>query len=219
VRTEHAARREVALASRDLWERGWVANHDGNVTARVAPGRIVATPTGLSKRRLGPDQLLVVDEQKRVVSGRLRAFSELGLHLRVYDRRSDVRAVVHAHPPHATARAVSGHGMRCFLPEAVVSLGVEVPLVPFAPPGDAAERALAPYVEAYDAVLLEGHGVMSWGDDVEQAYLRMELVEHLAHIAWLAERTGGPRPLPEDILPELLRARARAGLGREGRGR
>jgi len=217
-KTEHQLRREVADASIILWERGWVANHDGNVSALAAPGRLVATPTSFSKRLCDVDQLIVVDEDKRVVRGRNRPFSEIGLHFLVYRLRSDVGAVVHAHPPHATARACAGKSLPCFLPESVVSLGREVPLVPFAAPGTDAEKTLGPYVDPYDVVLLEQHGVLAWGVDVEQALLRLELAEHLARIAWLAEVHGGIRALPDDLLRQLLAKRAKAGLGPEGRG-
>lgn len=209
MKTEHEARREVSAISKTLWDRGFVANHDGNVTARVAPGRIVATPTALSKRVIDRDMLLVVDESGRVVQGRLRAFSELGLHLTVYRARADVGAVVHAHPPYATARAASGLPLECFVPEAVVSLGEHVPLVPLAMPGKDAEAALAPFTAVHDVVLLENHGVLAWGDDVEQAYLRLELVEHLSRIASIA----APRSLPAEMKAKLLEARTKAGLG------
>ena len=211
-RTEHRLRREVAATARLLWERGWVANHDGNVTARLSGGLFVSTPTAVSKRLLSAEHLLVMDARGRRVRGALRPFSERGLHLTVYRLRDDVGSVVHAHPPHATAFAAAGRSLPCFLPEAVVSLGPEVPLVPFAPPGEEAEGALEPFVGAYNAVLLENHGVLSWGDDPEQAFLRMELVEHLARIAWLAEPLGGVRALPGELLEQLLQARRRAGL-------
>lgn len=217
MKTEHAVRREVIETSHLLWDRGWVANHDGNVTALAAPGRFIATPTAVSKRVVDADNVIVVDEQGRVVQGRHRAFSELGLHLAVYRRRPDVRAVVHAHPPHATALACAGRALPCFLPEAVVSLGPQVPLVPFGMPGTEAEGRLADYLEAYDAVLLEQHGVLSWGNDCEQALLRMELVEHLAKIAHLAAAHGGVRGLPDAQIAKLLQARKKAGLGPEGR--
>lgn len=218
-RTEHALRREVSDLSKLVWERGWVANHDGNLTALVAPGRILATPTALSKRVIEPDMLIVVDESRRVVRGRLRPFSELGLHLAVYAARPDASAVLHAHPPHATARATTGHALPCFLPESVVSMGAEIPLVPFTAPGAAAEAALAPFLEEAEGVLLEGHGVLTWGADPEQAFLRMELIEHLARIAWLAQATGGVRLLPADLIEQLLAKRAAAGLGPRGRRR
>lgn len=216
-KTEHQLKREVADASAVLWDRGWVANHDGNITALAAPGRLVATPTSFSKRSCTVDQLIVIDEERRVVRGTNRPFSELGLHELVYKLRRDVGAVVHAHSPFATARACTGQALPCFLPESVVSLGHEVPLVPFAAPGAASEKSLGPYVEAYDVVLLEQHGILSWGVDVEQAMLRLELAEHLAHIAYRAEAHGGVRALPDALVRDLLAKRAKAGLGPDGR--
>ncbi|MCS6797974.1 MAG: class II aldolase/adducin family protein [Myxococcota bacterium] len=212
-RTEHALRRDLSVVSRLLWERGWVANHDGNASARLGPGRILVTPTSTSKRLCEPSSMCVVDEKGRHRSGATRPPTEVGLHLCVYAERTDVEAVVHAHPPHATALAVSGRALPCFLPEAVVSLGAQVPLVPLASPGEEAERALRPFVAAHDAVLLEGHGAMAWGTDVEQAYLRLELVEHLARIALLATAAGGPRSLPGPLVDSLL-ARRRQIFGR-----
>jgi L-fuculose-phosphate aldolase len=95
-----------------------------------------------------------------------------------------------------------------------VSLGPVVPRLPFAAPGDAARAALAPYCEEVDAVLLGNHGVLAWGADLEQALLRLELVEHLARIALAAVSAGGVEPLPDAVIGSLLAARAKAGLGR-----
>src|SRR5262249_28865684 len=122
----------------------------------------------------------------------------------------------HAHPPAATGIACSGGRQleRPFIAEAVVSLGPSIPTVPFAAPGAAACAALAPFVGAHDAVLLGNHGALALGADLEQAYLRLELVEHMAQIALHAERAGGVRPLPENALAPLLEARAKAGLAR-----
>ncbi|MEZ4257353.1 MAG: class II aldolase/adducin family protein, partial [Polyangiales bacterium] len=195
-KTEHQLRREVADVSALLWDRGWVANHDGNVTARLPGGGFVATPTGISKRLIRSDGLIVVDATRRVLRGRAKPFSELGLHLVVYGARPDVGAVVHAHPPYATARAVAERALPCFLPEAVVSLGAEVPVVPFTAPGAEAERALGPFVAPFDVVMLGRHGVLAWGDDIEQAFLRLELAEHLAKIASVGAAEPAPLPAP-----------------------
>jgi L-fuculose-phosphate aldolase len=185
-------RAELVSVSQELHRRGWVANHDGNATARLAADRFVATPTATSKRRIDDRNLIEVDGAGKVVGGTGKPFGELGLHLAVYQRRDDVGAVVHAHPPYATALAVSGSRLleRPFIAEAVVSLGPRVPTVPFALPGAAAREALLPFVADHDAVLIANHGALAWGADLEQAYLRLELVE------------------------PLLAARARAGLGK-----
>jgi L-fuculose-phosphate aldolase len=189
-----------------------VANHDGNVTARLGAGRFLATPTATSKREVGPQNLIVVDDKGERVSGDAKPFGEIGLHLTVYANRPDVQAVVHAHPPAATGIACAGSRLleRPFIAEAVVSLGPSIPTVPFALPGRDACAALAAYVGSVDAVLIANHGAMAWGVDLEQAYLRLELVEHLAQIALHAERAGGVKPLPDGALGPLLEARRKA---------
>ena len=216
--SEARLRAELVDYSRRLHSRGWVANHDGNLSVRLGAGRFLCTPTATSKAEVTADSLLIVDESGARVSGPTKPFSELGLHMCIYKDRPDVQAVVHAHPPHATALGASGRCLdRPFLPEAVVSLGPTVPLIPLTAPGAAAVAALAPLVPLYDVVLIAGNGVFAWGDNIEQAYLRLELCEHLARITLLAHPLGGPKALPESMLPGLLEARRRAGLGPEGR--
>lgn len=207
-------RAQVADIAQHLHARGWVANHDGNVTARDG-AQLVATPTATSKRLVGDRSLITVDSKGQVV-GSGRVFGEIGLHLVVYERRPDVGAVVHAHPPYATAISCSrGNPIeRPFIAEALVSLGPKIPKIPYAQPGDAAKQALAPWCELVDAAILGNHGVIAWGADPEQAMLRLELVEHLARIAIEAAPLGGVEPLPAQAIPPLLAARAKAGIGR-----
>ena len=209
-----ALRVQVAAIARQLHAAGWVANHDGNVTARDG-GRFLATPTATSKRLIGERDLIEVDARGQA-HGRGKPFGEIGLHLAVYERRPDVGCVVHAHPPCATAISASAGNPieRPFLAEAVVSLGPRIPKLPYAQPGDAARAALAPWCELVDAVLLGNHGAIAWGADPEQAFLRLELVEHLARIAITAAPIGGVQPLPEAAIAPLLAARAKAGIGR-----
>ncbi|HJZ84662.1 MAG TPA: class II aldolase/adducin family protein [Polyangia bacterium] len=194
-----------------LHARGWVANHEGNLSLRLGPGRIVVTPTATSKAAVTPDSLLVVDAEGNPTEGRGKPFSEIGLHLAVYTARPDVGAVIHAHPPAATGFAVAGVALdRPLLAEAVVSLGPSIPTVPFAAPGAAAAAALQPFLGDCDVCLLASHGVLAWGQDLEQAYLRLEQVEHLARIALVARQLGGARELPKAVLPALLEARRKA---------
>ena len=205
---------QVAEVARQLHAAGWVANHDGNVTARDG-ARFLATPTATSKRLVGERDLIEVDARGQVL-GRGKVFGEIGLHLVVYERRPDVHCVVHAHPPSATAISASRENPieRPFIAEAVVSLGPRIPRLPYAQPGEAARAELAPWCELVDAVLLGNHGAIAWGADPEQALLRLELVEHLARIAIAAAPLGGVQPLPEAAIAPLLAARARAGIGR-----
>ena len=213
-------RRELSASCHRLHARGWVANHDGNISHRLPDGRVLASPTAISKAEVAPDMLVIVDGEGKVVEGSRRVFSEIGLHLACYRARPDVRWVFHAHPPKATAFAVAGHPLfdPPFMAEPVVSLGARVPLLPPAAPGspellEDLARALA---EA-DAVLLGGHGVLTVGADAETALLRMEFIEHLAAIHLASLPLGGPRPLPADQVETLLAARQRAGLGPQPR--
>lgn len=204
----------VAETSQLLHRAGWCANHDGNVSARDG-NRFIATPTATSKRLVAEKDVIELDGKGQVL-GRGKVFGEIGLHLCVYERRPDVGAVVHAHPPYATAIAASRQNPieRPFIAEAVVSLGPRIPKLAYAQPGEPARAALAPWCELVDAVILGNHGVIAWGKDCETALLRLELVEHLAKIAIAAVPLGGVEPLPDSALQPLLAARAKAGIGR-----
>lgn len=211
--SEARLRRELVRYSRATHAAGWVANHDGNLSARVGDDRFVCTPTSYSKADVDADSLVVVGADGRKIAGRERPFSELDLHLEVYRARPDAHAVVHAHPPYATAFGVSGRPLpHPFLPEAVVSLGADIPTVPLAAPGEAAVAALRPLVRRGDAVLIAGNGALTWGPDIETAWLRMELVEHLCRIAHAAIPLGGPARLPAEMIANLVAKRRKAGL-------
>lgn len=216
---EERLRAEVLEASLTLHTRGWVANHDGNVSARLGEGRLLATPTAVSKGAVRPETLIVVDGDGRVLSGTRKSFSELKFHLAIYAVRPDVEVVVHAHPPSATGLAVAGVELgEPFLAEPVVSLGRRVPLVAHALP-DEDLGGFAAAFEGADAVMMANHGVFTVGPDVETALLRLELVEHLSRIFLAARQAGGPRPLPEALVQKLqarheqLFPRARGGAG------
>ena len=215
-------KRQLADVARQLHAAGWVANHDGNVSARLADGkRFLATPTAVSKRAVEAHDILTVDLEGKVLSGRKRLFSEWHLHAAALRARPDVGAVLHAHPPCATAFGVAGKALGVpALPEMVVSLGASLPTLEYAFPKSASQdAALARALSDGDAeaVLLAGNGVLTVGVDLEQAWLRMELVEHYARILVAAAPLGGPRPLPADDVKKLLDARTKAALGRAAR--
>jgi len=220
--SEPALRRALVDYSRAMHAAGWVANHDGNLSARLPAGdRFVCTPTAFSKADVGLDDLLTVGPDGARLAGPHKPFSELAMHLSVYRARPGVGAVVHAHPPFATAFGAAGRSLpHPFLPEAVVSLGAEVPTVPLTAPGKPAVDALAAFIERVDAVLVAGNGVFAWGPDVETAYLRLELVEHMARVAHAAMALGGVQPLPTEMVAALVKRRRDAGLAapREGQG-
>lgn len=219
IATRRQLEDQVVDFSQRLHRSGWVANHDGNVTVRLGADRFLATPTALSKACVTREQLIVVDGAGKVVSGTKKPFGELELHLAVYRARADVQAVLHAHPPTATGFAVAGHELvPAIMAEPVVSLGAVIPLVPFARPRTPqATAALVPALDDADALLLAQHGVLTVGPDLETAFLRMELVEHLAKITLVANQLGGARMLPAADIEPLLEARAKAGLGKAAR--
>ena len=207
-------RDQIVRYCRRMDSKGWTANHDGNVTVRLGGGRLGATPTARSKADLEGDDLIELDESGKKVSGSGGAFSEVAVHLRVYRARPEIEAVVHAHPPAATAVGCANQEMvTSAVPEAVVSIGPGVPLVGLALPGsDDLWRELDPLLPHYDAVMIAGNGVFAWGKTLEQAFLRLELVEHLAKILLASLPLGGPRLLAPEHIAALLKKRADAGL-------
>lgn len=210
--------RNIAHYSRLLHASGFVANHDGNVSARLADEkRFWATPTGFSKRLVEAHDLVTVDIEGKILSGRRKLFSEWHLHATCYKARPDVKAVLHAHPPVATAFGLARRSFGTLaMPEAIVSLGREVPLIEYALPKSASQDqaiAHALCAKGADAVLLAGNGVLTVGHDLEQAYLRLELVEHYAKILMHSFALSGPTALPSSDVDQLLIARQKAGLG------
>ncbi len=204
----------IVRASHALFDRGWVANHDGNVSARLDGGRFLVTPTAISKIDVREGNLAVVGGDGKPVEGDTRPPSEFALHLGAYAERPDIGAVVHAHPPFATALACAGKALTTFLPEAVVSIGPKVPLAEFALPYGAEGAApIRRLIGRYDALLLLSHGVITVGKDLEQALLRMELVEHMARVWTLAQPLGGVRQLDTESLRTLIGKRRGAKLG------
>ena len=213
MKGEFEARREIVEVGRRLWTRGYVASNDGNISARLSNDRFLITPTGLSKGFLSGDDLVIVDGRGRKVGGRREPTSELPMHLFVYETRPEVRAVVHAHPPTATGFAAAGVPLaECVLPEVIVSLG-RVPLTPYATPSTAeVPESISRFVGSHNALLLRSHGALTFGEDVLEAYYRMETVEHFAEIALTAKMLGGASPLSQEDVGKLLHVRESLGL-------
>jgi L-fuculose-phosphate aldolase len=208
----------VAVCCR-LYDRGLIAGQDGNVSVRLASGHILVTPAGLSKVDVTPDSLVELTPEGARVTDGLAASSEVGMHLSIYRARPDVRAVVHAHPPVATAFGVAGRDfMDAVLPEVIFHLG-SVPLVPFALPGTPAlGDAMSPFLADHDAFLLASHGATTVGPSLRLAHQRMESLEHAARILHTASMIGPVTRLRDEDVAALRRAReaARAGWEAEG---
>lgn len=197
------ARTMLVEAGRAMRSARLVVAREGNLSVRVGADRVLLTPAGADKGRLNPEDLVLVDLDGAAV-GPGRPSAETPMHLEIYRRREDVRAIAHGHPVHATAFAVAGRALdACLLPEVIVSLGC-VPLAPYATPAtDELPGAVGPVCEGHDAFLLENHGAVAVGDDPLHAVEKLETVERLAEITWLAEALGGARPLSRDQVERL----------------
>lgn len=209
-RTEQECRHDLINVCHRIYEKGWVAMNDGNVSIRLDKDRILCTPTAVSKGMVELEDLIVVDMSGRIVDGCRECTSEIAMHITVYSIRPDVHSVVHAHPPVATGFASAGRALdKALLPEVVINLGA-VPLAAYGLPGTPAlSDGMRPFIPDYDAVLLENHGCTCWGADVWQAFFRMEIVEHFARITFVAEMLGGARALPREEVEKLFASRAR----------
>jgi L-fuculose-phosphate aldolase len=204
------ARAAVAEISCRLYARGLIAAADGNVSVRVGADRIAVTPSGLSKGFLTADDIVITDLAGRRVAGRGRPTSELKMHTFAYAERPDIAAVVHAHPPVTVALALAGVSMaQCVLSESCLVLGA-VPTAAYATPStDEVTAALRPMIAAANAIIMDRHGALTLGRTLEEAYNRMETLEHTAKITHAARVLGPVTPLPEADI-EKLRAVARA---------
>lgn len=175
---------DIVEVGRRIYNLGFVAANDGNISVRVGDDEILTTPTGVSKGFMTPDMIIRVDMAGNKLEGELKPSSELKLHLEVYKQRPDVRAVLHAHPPVATAFAVAGIPLdKPVLPEIVISLG-RIPIAKYATPStEELPASVRPYLEDHDAVLLENHGALTVGSNLFNALFKMEQIEHFAKIS------------------------------------
>jgi len=207
---EATYRKEIVQFGRMLCEGGFVAATDGNLSVRLDVDRVLVTPTCASKGRLKPADMVVVDMNGTPLSGRRAVTSELGMHLLIYRMRPDVKAIVHAHPPTATGFAAAGMALtEPLVSEVVMGLGA-IPLARYGTPGTSElAQSLEPYVPNYDAILMSNHGVVAYGQSIEQAYMRMETVEHFAKIALVTHLLGRQKPLRGPDLEKLLVARVK----------
>ena len=213
VKTERELRDDICQIGRLVFQKGWVAANDGNITIRLDAERILATPTGVCKGLMQPDDLIIVDMKGNKISGRAERTSEIAMHLTVYDLRPDIKSVVHAHPPVATGFATAGKPLNlALLPEVVIGLGC-VPLAAYGLPGTPAlTEPMLPLIPKYDAIMMANHGAVCYGPDVFKAYFKMETLEHFARIQLVAELLGGPKVLPRVEVDALLDSRTRYGV-------
>jgi L-fuculose-phosphate aldolase len=191
-----------------LEQNGLIAATDGNVSCRVAPDRILVTPSGTTKGSLQPLDLLLLDFEGQVKAGRGKPSSEIRMHMEVYRRRNDVQAVVHAHPPALTALTIAGVPfISNLVPEVWLTVGA-VPTAPYATPStQEVPESIAPLLAKHRAILLERHGSLTVGKDLNEAYWLVEKLEQAARVQIYAQAIKGelPSPLPPAAMLKLNR--------------
>jgi L-fuculose-phosphate aldolase len=209
---ERELRDAVCDIGRRLHERGFVAAWDGNISHRLPDGTFLCTPTMCPKGRLRPDELCTVDAEGRQLGGPRARTSEILLHLAIYRQRTDVQAVVHAHPPHATAFAITGEPVpNGVLPEVEYFLGI-VPTVPYQTPGTAKfAESVVPYLDRTNTLVLANHGTVSFAPTLELAWGCTEILDAFCRILLLARPLGGTRRLSEEQVAEVLALKQRVG--------
>ncbi len=181
------AKAEILKIGKDMDRKGMIAGNDGNISVRLDENHVVVTPTYISKGEMTAEMLSVMNLAGEVVEmGSLRPSSESKLHVAIYKANPKINAVTHAHPPYATAYAAVGKGLEdCNLTEAMVSLG-PIHVAPYADAGtQEVADSVVPFV-GLNGVLLERHGALTWGEDLKQAFYRLDQLEHVAKIMWLA---------------------------------
>ncbi|MGH9581264.1 MAG: class II aldolase/adducin family protein [Terriglobales bacterium] len=210
MKSERQHREEMVRIGRLIHERGYVAATDGNLSVRLEHDAILSTPTSISKGMMEPEDMVVVDLQGRKVTGRRNASSEIAMHILIYRLRPDVKGIVHAHPPTATGYAAAGMPLnQALISEIVLALGC-IPIARYGTPGTPElTEALEPLVPHYDAILMANHGVVTYGEDLLRAYMKMETVEHFARIALVTHLLGRQQLLTQEDVGKLMEARAK----------
>ena len=211
-------KKEICDVGKRIYDHGFVAANDGNISVKVGPNEFYCTPTGVSKGYMTPDMIIRIDGQGNKIDGKLNPSSEIKMHMRVYQERPDAGAVVHAHPPVATAFTVAGIAMDQFiLPEAILTIG-SVPTCDYGTPSTMEiPDSLMPYIQKHDAFLLKNHGALTVGNTLMRACFTMEEVEFNAKINLYARQLGVGAEAhieesPCEQLEKLMELRKKMGL-------
>jgi L-fuculose-phosphate aldolase len=201
----HKIKQDICDIGLRLYNKGFAAANDGNISVRIGENEVLCTPTMQSKGFLKPDDICTIDMTGKQIAGRKKRSSEALLHLEIYRQRSDIKSVVHCHPPHATAFAVAREPIpQCVLPEVEVFLG-DVPITKYETPGGQAfADTIIPFVSKCNVMILANHGTVSFGEDVEKAYWWTEILDAYCRILMLARQLGHVSYLDQQKSQELL---------------
>lgn len=211
---EWEAREQLCEVGQWLWQRQYVEANGGNMTYRLGDGRILATPTMISKGFMKPDDLVILDLEGNQLAGKRKKTSEILVHLQILKHRPDIRCVIHCHPPHATAFAITGRQQlpKCIHPEQEVFLG-EVPITPYETPGtQRVADTLMPYLHDFNVFLLASHGAVAAGKGILDAYWKTEIVEAYCRLLILSRSLGEPTVLSQQQMGDLLQIKKNLGI-------
>lgn len=209
----HKIKLDICDIGRRIYNKGFAAANDGNITVRISDNEVLCTPTMHSKGFLTPDDICLIDMTGKQLAGRRKRSSEALLHLEIYKQRTDIKSVVHCHPPHATAFAIAREPIpQCVLPEVEVFLG-DTPITKYETPGGQAfADTIIPFVHKTNVMILANHGTVSYGEDVEKAYWWTEILDAYCRMLMLAKSLGNVHYLGDQKSRELLDLKAKWGF-------
>ncbi len=212
--SEYEIKKQICDLGRRMYDKGFVAANDGNISFRLGNGRYLCTPTGVSKGYLTPEMIAVVDDDGKQIGGSWPRTSEIKLHLEIFHELPEINAVAHAHPPYATAFAVAGVSIPSnILPEVEIFIG-QVPLADYDTPGskDFAETILPHLRNKANTILLANHGAVACDKSLEHAYFHLETLDMYCRILLLSREIGSIRQLPDQKVRELLEIKKKMGI-------
>ncbi|MDR1957894.1 MAG: class II aldolase/adducin family protein [Planctomycetaceae bacterium] len=209
----HQIKEEICDIGRRIYNKGFAAANDGNISYRVDENRVVCTPTQICKGFMKPDDLCVVDMEGNQIAGHRKRTSEILLHVTIMKRRPEVKSVVHCHPPHATAFGIAREAIpQCILPEVDIFMG-DVPIAKYAiPGGQGFADTILPFVDKTNIVVQANHGTVSWGPTVERAYWLTELLDAYCRILLISRDLGKVDYFTKQEAEELLDLKSKWGI-------
>ncbi|MFA6309269.1 MAG: class II aldolase/adducin family protein [Clostridia bacterium] len=204
-RDESKLKEQICEIGRRIYQKGFIASNDGNISAKIGENEFLITPTGVSKGFMKPDMIVKVDANGILIEGQSHPSTEIKLHLAAYKERRDINSVVHAHSPYATAFAVAGIALdKPLLPETIYTLG-EVPISKYATPSSTElANSVSRLLKNHDALLMANHGVLTVGTDLENAYFKLETLEFYAKISYLTQMLGKQNELTKSETDKLI---------------
>lgn len=201
-----SSKKKLVEICNKVYEKGYVAAYDGNISCRTSDNTVLITRSGICKGDVREKDIVEIDLNGKIISGKFKVSTEHKIHLYTYKKRSDVHAVVHCHPVYATAFALLGKSLNeHFLPEVLLTLG-KIPLCKYATPStEEVPKSLEPHINYSWALLLENHGAVTFGKSLDDAYFKMEKLEHYTKIILLAKLLGKPKKLSVKNVKDILK--------------